>query len=219
MNKVGILTIGQSPRSDITPTFKEFFHDNIEIVERGALDSLKEAELLKVIAKKEKNITVSRLRDGRSIIISKRELLPLLQHELSKLEQEVDMVIVLCTDDFPTLTCEKPIFYPGRIVTQVIAAMADQPNIGLIVPLEEQRRIILNKWKGVTNNITVAVASPYDYANFKAAAQYLKDYQVDLIILDSMGYNEEHKQLVRKESGIITILPRTLIARIVLEYL
>ncbi|MGE7917289.1 AroM family protein [Lysinibacillus xylanilyticus] len=191
----------------------------VHFLDRRPLDSLKEAELLKVIAKKEKNISVSRLRDGRSIIISKRELLPLLQHELSKLEQEVDMVIILCTDDYPTLTCEKPIFYPGRIVTQVIAAMADQPNIGVIVPLEEQSRIALNKWKCVTNNITVTVASPYDYANFKEAAQYLKDYQVDFIILNCMGYNEEHKQLVRKESGIFTILPRTLVARIMLEYL
>ncbi|KOS64455.1 AroM family protein [Lysinibacillus agricola] len=219
MNKVGILTIGQSPRSDITPTFKEIFNKDIKIVERGALDSLNEAELLKVIPKKEKNIYVSRLRDGRSILIGRRKLLPLLQYELSKLEQEVDMVVILCTADFPTLTCEKPIFYPNRIVTQVIGTMANQPKIGLIVPLEEQRRAMLEKWRGVTNDITFAVASPYDYGNFKEAAHYLKDYQVDVIILDCMGYNEGHKQLVKKESGILTILPRTLVARVVLEYL
>ncbi|MEY9976354.1 AroM family protein [Lysinibacillus sp. RC79] len=219
MNKVGFLTNGQSPRSDITPTFKEIFNKDIEIVERGALDSLKEAQLLTVIARKEKNTCISRLRDGRSIIMDRRKLLPLLQDELSKLEQEVDMVVVLCTDDLPTLTCGKPIFYSSRILTQAISAMADQPKIGLIIPLEEQRRSMLKKWKNVSDDITVAVASPYDYGNFEEAARYLKDYRVDLIILDCMGYDEEHRQLVRKESGILTILPRTLVARIVLEYL
>ncbi|MDM5248165.1 MULTISPECIES: AroM family protein [unclassified Lysinibacillus] len=219
MNKVGILTIGESPRSDITPTFKEMFKGNIKIVERGALDSLDEAQLLKVIPKKEKNIYVSRLRDGRSIRISRRKLLPLLQDELSKLEQEVDCVVILCTDDFPTLKSSKPIFYPNRIVTQVLAAMVKHQKIGLIVPLEEQREAMLEKWKDITDDITITVASPYDYGNFKAAAQYLKDYRVDLIILDCMGYNEGHKQLVKKESGILTILPCTLVARILSEYL
>ncbi|GAB0168161.1 AroM family protein [Lysinibacillus sp. CTST325] len=219
MNKVGFLTIGQSPRSDITPTFKDIFHKDIEIVERGALDSLSEAQLLTVIARKEKNICFSRLRDGRSIIMSRSKLLPLLQNELSKLEQEVDRIVVLSTDDLTTLTCGKPIFYPNRIVTQAISAMANQPKIGLIIPLEEQRKSTFKKWQGVSDDITVAVASPYDYGNFEEAARYLKDYRVDLIILDCMGYNEEHKQLVRKESGILTILPRTLVARMVLEYL
>ncbi|MFJ8103085.1 AroM family protein [Lysinibacillus sp. NPDC096212] len=219
MNKVGFLTIGQSPRSDITPTFKEIFHKDIEIVERGALDSLNEAQLLSVIARNEKNICASRLRDGRSIIMSRRKLLPLLQNELSKLEQAVDMVVVLSTDDLPTLTCGKPIFYPNRIVTQAVSAMAEKPKIGLIIPLDEQRRSKLKKWQEVSDDITVAVASPYDYGNFKEAARYLKDYRVDLIILDCMGYNDEHRQFVRTESGIFTILPRTLVARMVLEYL
>ncbi|MEY9972249.1 protein AroM [Lysinibacillus sp. RC46] len=219
MNKVGFLTIGQSPRSDITPTFKEIFHKDIEIVERGALDSLNEAQLLSVIARNEKNICASRLRDGRSIIMSRRKLLPLLQNELTKLEQAVDMVVVLSTDDLPTLTCGKPVFYPNRIVTQAVSAMAEKPKIGLIIPLDEQRRSKLKKWQEVSDDITVAVASPYDYGNFKEAARYLKDYRVDLIILDCMGYNDEHRQFVRTESGIFTILPRTLVARMVLEYL
>ncbi|MFT9819352.1 AroM family protein [Lysinibacillus sp. NPDC056185] len=219
MNKVGFLTIGQSPRLDITPTFKEIFHKDIEIVERGALDSLNEAQLLSVIVRNEKNICASRLRDGRSIILSRRKLLPLLQNELLKLEQAVDMVVVLSTDDLPTLTCGKPVFYPNRIVTQAVSAMAEKPKIGLIIPLDEQRRSKLKKWQEVSDDITVAVASPYDYGNFKEAARYLKDYRVDLIILDCMGYNDEHRQFVRTESGIFTILPRTLVARMVLEYL
>ncbi|MEB2301513.1 AroM family protein [Lysinibacillus xylanilyticus] len=219
MNKVGFLTIGQSPRSDITPTFTEIFNKDINIVERGALDSLNEVELLTVLARNEKNTSISRLRDGRSIIIDRRKLLPLLQMELSKLEQEVDMVIVLSTDDFPILTCEKPIFYPNRIVTKMSSAMADQPKLGLIIPLEEQRSTMLKKWEDISDDITIAVASPYDYGNFEEAAHYLRDYRVDLIVLDCMGYNEEHREVVRKESGILTILPRTLVAGIVLECL
>ena len=48
MKKIGMLTIGQSPRDDILPGLKEIFGKNVEIVEAGALDGLTLEEVERV---------------------------------------------------------------------------------------------------------------------------------------------------------------------------
>ena len=37
--KIGAVTVGQSPRTDITTDADTFFHGQVEILESGALDS------------------------------------------------------------------------------------------------------------------------------------------------------------------------------------
>ena len=37
--KIGAVTVGQSPRTDITADADTFFHGQVEILESGALDS------------------------------------------------------------------------------------------------------------------------------------------------------------------------------------
>ncbi|WP_412775040.1 AroM family protein [Virgibacillus pantothenticus] len=52
----------------------------------------------------------------------------------------------------------------------------------------------------------------------KGAAERLQQHGADLIVLDCMGYNEHHKKMAIVGSGLPVILPRTLTARIALEY-
>ena len=40
MKKIGMITIGQSPRVDIVPEIKEILGEEIEVLEAGALDGL-----------------------------------------------------------------------------------------------------------------------------------------------------------------------------------
>ena len=48
MKKIGMLTIGQSPRNDILPGLKEILGKNVEIVEAGALDGLTLVDVKKI---------------------------------------------------------------------------------------------------------------------------------------------------------------------------
>src|SRR5690625_7930069 len=112
MIKIGILTIGQSPRDDVTPTMKRIFGEEIKVIERGGLDRFTEDQLHIIAPKSSEPTYISRLRNGKSIKISKKKLLPLLQQELHQLEKEVDVTIMLCTGDFPTLKTKKPIIFP-----------------------------------------------------------------------------------------------------------
>jgi len=53
--------------------------------------------------------------------------------------------------------------------------------------------------------------------DFRRAAEYLRDSDVDLVILDSLGYNIKMKNIVREVSGKPVILPRTVMAEIIRE--
>ncbi len=220
MKKVGILTIGQSPREDVTPSIKNILGPQVEVIERGALDSIGDHQLQEITPTAHEKTYISKLRNGKSTKISKEKLLPLLQKELTALEKEVDVVLMLCTGDFPTLQCHIPIFYPDKILTHVVQAVLVEGNIlGLIIPLEEQRKSLAEKWKDVGFDLTISVASPYDESDIEAAALELKNQGANVIVLDCMGYHEEHKKRSQKASYLPVILSRTLAASIIKEYI
>lgn len=217
-SSVGVLTIGQSPRTDVTPSLQNILGD-VAIKESGALDRLSEENLHQVVPdEKTTTMYISRLRNGKSVKINKEKLLPLLQEELTELEEEVDVTIMLCTGDFPDLKSKKPILFPDKVLIHTVQAVLYKGTLGLIIPLEEQRNSLTEKWQGFEGEIRVSVANPYENSNIKKAAKYLEKQGVDLIVLDCMGYNESHKQEVREVFDGPVILPRTLVARIAAEY-
>ena len=141
-----------------------------------------------------------------------------MQGELIKLEERVSAVIMLCTGDFPSIISNKPLIYPDKILSHTVQAILPKGKLGLVVPLEEQRNTLTQKWKSTGVEFCVVVASPYEDSDIKGAAQKLKNQGVELIVLDCMGYNETHKRDAMEGSGLPVLLPRTLTARIVAEY-
>lgn len=219
MKKIGVLTIGQSPRIDVTPLIKQLLDESIQIVERGALDSLTEEEI-QSIQPKEGDVTyISRLRNGQSTKISKAKLLPLLQRELSMLEKEVNIILLLCTGDFPTIESEKLIFFPDKLLVYVMNAVMKKGKLGIIIPLEEQRKSLMEKWQALSIPIAVEVASPYTSSDIQSASLRLKNQGVTSIVLDCMGYQQKHKEAVVEATSLPVVLSITLSARILSEYL
>jgi len=219
MSKLGLLTIGQSPRSDITPTFENILGDSVDIIEGGALDSLTESEIKRIQPIQNETTYVSKLKNGDSTKISKKKLLPLLQQELNKLEQKVELTVMLCTGNFPSITSTKPILYPDDILVHNIKAILKNGKLGLLIPLEKQRDNLLKKWERIDLPIVVESASPYEKVDIKKTAARLKREGATMIVLDCMGYNLEHKTEVRKSTNLPTILSKSLTASIVKEYL
>ena len=218
VNVVGVLTIGQSPRTDVTPSIQAILGSNVEIIESGGLDSLKE-EAIHFIEPEDSDTTyISRLRNGQSVRIGKSKLLPLLQEELIKLEEKTDIILMLCTGDFPTLQATQPIVYPDRVLNHMVSAILPSGSLGLIIPLKEQREKLLAKWSQKELKLFTEVASPYEKSDIAGAALALKEQGADMIVLDCMGYNEQHKSEAVKSSGLPVILPRTLVARVISEY-
>jgi len=219
MKKLGILTIGQSPREDVTPQFREILGNKVDIIERGALDSLNEADLSDINPKQGEVTYISKLRNGGSVKISKEKLIPLLQNELELLQDEAYVIVMLCTGDFPQLSSEKLILFPDKILTHLTKATFKKGRLGLIIPLEEQKESLLKKWKSLGMPIEVQAASPYADSAFKAAGEKLKKQGVTLIIMDCMGYNKKHKVVVTESTNLPVVLSQSIVASVAKEYL
>src|SRR5699024_1419923 len=198
MKKLGVLTIGQSPRLDISPLFTEVLDNKVEVVERGALDSLDEEGLKNIQPRKNDTTYVSKLRNGAAIKINKDKLLPLLQKELDFLEDEVDMTMMLCTGDCPELSSNKLILFPDKILK-------------IIITVKEKKEKSTKKWRNLNLPLEIEASSPYENGDFKTPAMKLKERGVSLIVMDCMGYSKQQKEIVSYYSSLPVILSQSLV--------
>ena len=68
---IGLVTIGQSPRSDVVPDMATILGPGVEIREAGALDGLARSEIDALAPTGDDEILVTRLRDGSSVFLGK----------------------------------------------------------------------------------------------------------------------------------------------------
>ena len=68
MKKIGAITIGQSPRTDVTKDLKEILVD-FELLECGALDEYSYQEVLEKFQPIDDNLFVSRMRNGKEVLL------------------------------------------------------------------------------------------------------------------------------------------------------
>lgn len=65
--KIGAITIGQAPRTDVTADILRIFDDSLELVQAGGLDGLTKEEIAEFAPGKDDYVLVSRLTDGSSV--------------------------------------------------------------------------------------------------------------------------------------------------------
>ena len=65
MTKVGLITVGQSPRSDVVPDMAAILGGDVEILEAGALDGLSRAQIAPLAPEGDDEIIVTRLATAR----------------------------------------------------------------------------------------------------------------------------------------------------------
>lgn len=218
--KIGAVTIGQSPRVDITEDIKDILGDEFEIVERGALDPYDYEYAAKhFYPEKGDTILVSRMRDGSQVKMGEEKIIPLLQKCIEDLEKQgCQMVLMLCTGKFPEFQHNTLLIRPQEILQLTAQKLSDGSKIGVIIPDGEQKEIIRHWWGRNGVEVELAVASPYkEWSNIIEAAESFKDKNVSLIFMDCMGYSVRMKKSVREISGKPVLLARTLTARIVKE--
>ncbi|WP_078544751.1 AroM family protein [Litchfieldia alkalitelluris] len=215
--KIGLITIGQSPRVDLTPEMEPLIGEGNIFVELGALDDLTSEEIEKV-APFEGDVTyVSRLRSGAYAKMSKQKILPLLQEKVLLLENEVSSNILVCTGSFPNIKHNKPLLFPDKILNAVVDSVLEKNGVlGVMVPLMEQKESLVKKWGD--RPLVVQSANPYQKDDdFVTPARKLKELGATVIVLDCMGYTEEHKRKVKEHSNLPVILSRSIVARVAAE--
>lgn len=222
MYKVGAITVGQSPRLDVTADMIPFLGDNIQFIEKGALDGLCHADIEKFSPADGDYVLTSKMRDGTEVKFSERHILPLLQNCIEALErQNVDAIVFLCTGIFPKFNAAVPLIFPNAMLRSIVPALAFRGKIAVLTPSVEQIRQSVCKWEGLVETVIPVAASPYQDA-FKAidaAAEQLAAMDVDLVVMDCMGYSREMKCRLKEKTGKRILLPRTVAARLLRELL
>ncbi len=221
--KIGAITIGQSPRVDVTADIMDIFPNNVELLEAGGLDGLTKEDIKAFAPTEDDYVLVSRLKDGSSVVFAEKHILPMLQNCIDRLEEEgCKIILFFCTGTFPdTLQSKRvPLVYPCDILDKIVPLLTKKSDIICLTPDKSQVEQTENKWKSFVSNVTAVPASPYnDFDEIVKATEKIKKLDGDLVVLDCIGYTSEMKKYIAEETGKMVVLPRTLLARVASEVL
>ncbi len=222
--RLGVVTIGQTPRIDLTPELAELL-PGVEFVERGVLDGCTPDEIAALAPTVDDHALTTRLADGGSAIIGEAAVMRRLPAILAALEEEVDAILLACTGPFPPMPSSKPFFVPDRIIAHAVAAAAPQgAPVGIIAPLPEQEDDTRRKFRAVLGGdapVLVAAASPYTGTEerLREAGRELASDGATLIAMDCFGYTAAMRSVVADETGLPVVVARSVSARLAAEVL
>jgi len=216
--RVGMITIGQSPRKDVVPEIKEILREKIEVTECGALDGLSREEVKRLAPTADDHVLVTRLQSGEEVIVGESRILTELQNCIDRLANQCDLLALLCTGKFPRITSKKIILMPEVLLDGIVNAILGDISLGVLIPSEKQRDQALQRWKHPRRKVVVESASPYSSQDeVTPSAQKLAASAPDLIVLDCMGFTLKTRETVRRITAKPVILPRSVLAHSILE--
>lgn len=221
MSKLGTLTIGQAPRTDITPILDGVLDARLPRRHAGVLDGLSRAEIERGFAAEAgKPVLITKLLDGSAVVIDRARTEAAAQAKLALLEAEgCSTILMLCTGHFESLRTETArLIEPDRILPPTVAALVQGAELGIIVPLAEQISSEAGKWAPLGRTPLYAAASPYggEGAAVADAARDLARRGAQVLLMDCMGFVERHRREA-VEAGLPVILSNSLIAKLVSE--
>lgn len=212
---MGLLTIGQSPRTDVTPILRDMLGSEVELIEKGALNGLAKKEIEKLAPTARDYVLVTRLRDGISVKVARKKIIPRVQKCIEELEDlGADFILLLCTGEFPNLKARKPLIMPEKLVSNIVQCVKGG-KIGIVAPEKEQIPKIKRKLKDKGMSIVITSANPYGESKaFEKAAKFLAKENVDLVVLDCIGFTPKVREIFRRLTGKPVVLPQTIIGSV-----
>jgi protein AroM len=220
MKKIGMLTIGQSPRDDILPGLKEILGREVEIVEVGALDGKTMEDVNKIPLKVEDYILVSRMKDGKEIKITKKYILPLMQEKLDLLEsQDIRLTVIMCTGRFPKFQSKGLVVTPMEILKGVLEGCLKEGRLGVVYPTAEQIPMGEKEWCRPGVKVYADTVSPYEPIDVEDLCDRLAKQNLDLILLNCFGFPTELRRTIVAKTGKPVIQANTMVAHVLVELL
>jgi protein AroM len=209
--KVGLLTIGQSPREDIVSEIKALLNLRIEILEKGLLDGFSPEEIERLKPNTGETPLVTRLREGGQVELSEKKISSMLPKAVDSMQKEMKVraVGVLCTNDFPKKEFSLTVIFPFDYLKFLTSRVLNVKKLGVVVPLESQVEMTKKKWGASV----VEAKSPYTAGKgFEEIAKKFTAKKVDSVILDCIGYKTKDKQEIQSFLSMPVLLPRVILA-------
>ncbi|GAB3056775.1 AroM family protein [Salinicoccus sesuvii] len=223
MTNLLAITIGKSPRKDIRPVMERYLSDDVAVEQVGVLDDLTDYEMSAISSCSDQDgVLVSRVDDEHSIELNAKVVEDHLQKIIQNAENRgYKHILLLCTGTFPDIVLKTSNLYlPDQIISPVISNIAKHRKMGLLIPHENQKSMMEDKWRQYGLDPLIASASPYlDLDEIVVSAKSLEQSNADFILMDCMGYTEEMKKSVSAEVTIPVILSNTLMVKILSEFL
>lgn len=219
---LGVLSIGQSPRTELVDDLRRLLPAGQEIVDAGVLDGLDRYELDALApGPDDVEVLTTRLPDGRTAVFAAHEIESRLPAAVAGLEARVDVVLLACTGEFSGVVPTRPLLTPDHLLTAAVVGLgARAAAVGVICPLPQQVGTTRAKFAGHGLDLRVAACSPYTGtdAELAAVASGLADDGAELLVLDCMGFTDAHRRAVRG-CGVPVVVARSVVARLVAELL
>ncbi len=217
MSKIGLITIGQSPRDDVTKDLFSITGQGVEFVERGALYGITMDEIKKLVPEKDDFPLITRLRDGSSVVVGKRKIIPLIQSMIEEMENlRVKACALLCTEEFEVKS-NILFLMPSKLIFNLITSLLSKGNLFVFVPMKEQIENAKRKWERTGLSVSTEVLNPYSsIQNIDKAAESITG---DLIVFDCIGYSLDLKKRIQEITGKPAILPRSILGMTIREIL
>ncbi|MFE6761404.1 AroM family protein [Streptomyces sp. NPDC057689] len=202
MHTVTFLTIGQSPRRDLSMAVEAELPVTARIRQAGVLDGLARPEAeARFGAVAGRATLLSRLADGATVTLDAEAVGAGLTALAERVEDEgADVVVLLCTGEFPGLRTRRArLVEPDVLLTGYVGTVLRGRRTGILVPLPEQVAEARMKWRALDPAPSFGTASPYadDTAALCAAARARLDEGADALVLDCMGYGARHREALR----------------------
>ena len=224
MDSIAMITVGQAPRDDLVPYMEAVFSRRVSIWQAGVLDRLSREAMSDLGPEAGEVGIVARLLDGSNTLLSHRKILPRVQALVDRaVAQHVGLIVILCGADWSALRSPTLIVNPGKVFPAIVSALASGWRLGVIKPsagqIEQARRQFADR--GI--DAVVTAASPYTgeqrLRDVRTAAEQLKASRVDLVWMTCVGMDEAMRSIVRDVTGKPVILARTILARVIDEFL
>ena len=221
MTKVGLITVGQAPRSDVVPDMAAMLGGDVEIVEAGALDGLSRDQIAALVPEGDDEILVTRLADGSSVFVGKSHMIPRVEARIAALENEgVVLNVLLCTGAFPRLAARRPFLEPQQLLLGLLRATTFSGRLGVLTPSERHVPQTTARWRDSGFDAHVVPLSPYeesDPAAVRRAGDSLRAGHVGLVVMDCIGFRRKTRDEIASLTGAPTLLANLLVARVAAE--
>lgn len=220
---LAILTIGVVPMKEVLPLLTEYINEQ-HISHHSLLGDMPREEVLAEYAidsGDEPLLTL--LNDHQLAHVSRQKVERDLQGVIEVLDnQGYDVILLMSTASIKSMTARNSILLePLRIIPPLVASIVDGHQVGVIVPVEELMVAQAEKWQVLQQSPVYSLANPIHGTSEQLidAGKDLLEQGADVIMLDCLGFNQRHRDLLQKTLDVPVLLSNVLIARLASELL
>ncbi len=220
---LAILTIGIVPLQEVLPLLTEYI-DEKNISHHSLLGNLSRERVMAEYAPQAGEETIlTLLNDNQLAQVSRRKIERDLQSVVEVLDnQGYDVILLMSTAAIRGMTVRNTIFLePLRILPPLVSSIVEGHQVGVIVPVEELLEAQAQKWQILQKPPLFSLGAPVHDSEQKIieAGKELLANGADVIMLDCLGFNQRHRDLLQKQLDVPVLLSNVLIARLAAELL